>query len=760
MTEIKNNNKGEKLSFYKLIRDKNYSINIPIIQRDYAQGRESAYDVRINFLNSLYDYLNGDRQIDLDFIYGSVLNGNQNNKFIPLDGQQRLTTLFLLHWYLAAKENRLDEFRNIIISENTSRFTYETRITSRDFCNSLVTNDLTIPEQKQYSVSNVIKDSSWFFLSWENDPTIVSMLVMIDAIHQRFFESVGFFDKLINAENPLITFQFIELENFGLSDNLYIKMNARGKELTSFENFKAKFEQLLEKRDKINDTKFKDEFSLKIDTEWTDLFWCYKNDTTMLFDEQFMNFIRVMITNNYALRENITNFTSNLRLLIGKDNPENYFERSVKIDYYKYEELNCFDDELINDVIKTLDFIKNGTNKIRIYLSNQLLINERELFEKVIDNNLTYTERIQFFALYQFLVQNNNLEGLDDWIRVIRNLTENTIYNVITEYTASIKSIKDLLSNSKNILFYISDLSNELKGFATIQIEEERIKAILILKNDEWKKSILLLENHGYFKGQIGFILKFSGISEYYKSNKNLNWSDSENEVYFKAFNNYSEKSSYLFLENGVRKFDDYLFERALLSKGDYLLYKRRNYSFLIDSVKERDISWKRILRDDNAKRDYIKDLLDDINIPTCECDLKTIIQSSNIKDWRRYFISYPEIIQACGFNKFIRKENENYILLLEKTQTNGTHREYYSYALYLKLKKLGNNVLYEDSISVEYLKYISFINSKKVMIYYWLVTGGWKYIFKKDGQELYFNNEEEIIQYLAQNDYLIESNL
>ncbi len=34
------------------------------------------------------------------FVYGSV-EGIGETRFLPLDGQQRLTTLFLLHWYLA-----------------------------------------------------------------------------------------------------------------------------------------------------------------------------------------------------------------------------------------------------------------------------------------------------------------------------------------------------------------------------------------------------------------------------------------------------------------------------------------------------------------------------------------------------------------------------------------------------------------------------------------------------------------------------------
>ena len=104
------------------------------------------------------------------------------------------------------------------------------------------------------------------------------MLVVIDDIHKLFFDAENFYEKLVGDEKPIISFQFIELENFGLTDSLYVKMNSRGKELTEFENFKARFEQYLDKFDKKYGTNFKEPFSKKIDTDWTDLFWNYQNN--------------------------------------------------------------------------------------------------------------------------------------------------------------------------------------------------------------------------------------------------------------------------------------------------------------------------------------------------------------------------------------------------------------------------------------------------------------------------------------------------
>lgn len=71
-----------------------YRIVIPLIQRDYAQGRKDlrTTEVRKQLLIDINSVLINSElpTLDLNFIYGKSHNGN----FIPLDGQQRLTTLF------------------------------------------------------------------------------------------------------------------------------------------------------------------------------------------------------------------------------------------------------------------------------------------------------------------------------------------------------------------------------------------------------------------------------------------------------------------------------------------------------------------------------------------------------------------------------------------------------------------------------------------------------------------------------------------
>lgn len=106
-------------------------IVIPMIQRDYAQGREGVgiRRVRTRFLDSLYKAVT-EKPITLDFIYGDI---DSEGNMRPLDGQQRLTTLFLLYWYAAKKCNVPETEYGFLYN-----FSYETRYSVRNFCIELV----------------------------------------------------------------------------------------------------------------------------------------------------------------------------------------------------------------------------------------------------------------------------------------------------------------------------------------------------------------------------------------------------------------------------------------------------------------------------------------------------------------------------------------------------------------------------------------------------------------------------------------------
>ena len=728
MNNTTNIQSGERLSFFKLFSDKKFRVSIPIIQRDYAQGRATTKEVRITFLDALHRYLVENKpNRDLDFVYGSLNNGGGTIDFIPLDGQQRLTTLFLLHWYLYQISNNAEkksEFKNVMLKDGKSMFTYETRSSSAEFCDVLISNDIDFnnllasdknakEESKENSLSKTIRNCSWFFLSWQSDPTIQSMLTMLDAIHKQFADNENFFDRLIDKENPIITFLFLNLKDFKLTDDLYIKMNSRGKALTPFENFKAKFEQHLEtvKYDrkfilKLNDSDKnvspKQYFSHNIDTKWANLFWNYralqnrsKAESDDNFDDELMNFIRVIFTNQYAVNVDIASKERDdtLEYLLGTTVARNKDGYSDVISFSKYEELKALSKDAVLYLVDAFDMLVNRNAKIKTHLPEEYKAFENALKLRFDSNQ----ERICFHAYIRFLIHNNgNLTGIEQWMRVIHNLShpENSVIDSASEVAFAIKSVENLLPYSSSILEHLKQNPN-IASFSTWQSFEEKVKAHLITQNEKWKNKIEEVEKHRYFNGQIAFVLEFSGILEYYNLNKNCNWNSDDDIAFFSKFTDYADKANIVFAESYENRINDkhFVFERAVLSKGDYMTEASQYGKNLLSTSQtksniKRDHSWKRLLRFINEeywtnKRQFVKQVFDDERFDTnnIESSLKSICQDRS-NSWRDYFITNPALIEYCrqGFIKF---ENKDSILLYGESQSNHWHAEMYTYHLW-----------------------------------------------------------------------------
>ena len=285
-----------KTTFWNYIQ--NNHIEIPIIQRDYAQGRLGKEYLRRSFLGDLKKALDNeppfkDSEMKLDFVYGSTENGKLN----PLDGQQRLTTLWLLHWYVALRAGLFYQACPIL-----KKFSYETRISSREFCEQLCE-----PKNFEYfsvdeGIVDYITNQTWFYSTWKQDPTIQAMLRMlsgtiikdkngddiVDGIEEIFIctrqPKFNEYWRILCSDKCPIKFYHLALTDFGLSDDLYIKMNARGKQLTPFENFKADLIGYIKKRtEEEQDDDESGKWSslldpssgipIQMDKGWTDIFW-------------------------------------------------------------------------------------------------------------------------------------------------------------------------------------------------------------------------------------------------------------------------------------------------------------------------------------------------------------------------------------------------------------------------------------------------------------------------------------------------------
>lgn len=160
------------------------------------------------------------------------------------------------------------------------------------------------------SIRTWITQQTWFFHQYKQDPTITGMLNtiagteitdkkgndIIDGLEELFsdkeYDFLYLWNKLTTSQ--CIVFHKLKV-NLQDSDALYVKMNARGKQLTDFENFKTELVHYT-KDDNILGESSALNFVAKLDVQWTDIFWENRwkdpKSTDVSIDEIYFAFIR------------------------------------------------------------------------------------------------------------------------------------------------------------------------------------------------------------------------------------------------------------------------------------------------------------------------------------------------------------------------------------------------------------------------------------------------------------------------------------
>ena len=495
-----NTSNYQEYTFSKLLEQYD-KILVPMIQRDYAQGRtdKKETDVRNNLLNDIFR----DKNVHFDLVFGSkekrIIDGKEMNCFIPVDGQQRLTTLFLLHLYRQKAGKTNTEF-------DLSKFSYDTRRAASDFCKSITSEEWAVSNDK--NVSDVIKDSSWFMNYWEKDPTVEGMLNMLDAIQNKYKE------KKIYPDLSKVKFFFFDLESNGLNENLYLKMNSRGKPLTAFENLKAKMEKVLPKDVEIEDKCFpncdaspKDSFKAKwkyfMDRNWTEAFWDSANPEK--YDVSIAKFIARFLAGYWAAFGQEPNKKINEKTTAENLEEINKKEKDDKnyADYIQFEPIGKVLE--LDNAFPALAYALTTAPKITSYWTNNAI-------------NVSDKSEYKFLtAIFTYVL----FDGDKDAMRFAWNMAE----NYVTEYDTFVTYCKRAgeISNFKRIkklTFYRALSSIEFVGNTSDQVKEEIAKAKQILngapRNDgkSWENVIIEAEKYKFFKGAIRFLFTKEKIGD------------------------------------------------------------------------------------------------------------------------------------------------------------------------------------------------------------------------------------------------------
>lgn len=658
---------NQEMKFISLLEK--YKVVIPPIQRDYAQGRDNndIKRIRSSFLTNISNALsdNNTSSLKLDFIYGystqyEIENATHLAIFKPLDGQQRLTTLFLLHWYAAVYDNQMTDMNRSLLSN----FSYATRKKCRSFCEKLICFTPSIESESQ-SIGSQIENQSWFFLSWKSDPTISSMLVMLDAIENEFKKNQfkGAWEKLV-GESPRIIFYLLSMDDLGLPEDLYIKMNSRGKALTNFEHFKSQFSRIIS-------YDMKAQFNKKIDNQWSDLFWSIHmnddiKDVAAAVDSSFLNFYNY-ITDLLIIIKEIPipdNYWLEVANKVYGDNLDNVHFLFKCLDTFVEQQKNTPDFFYQFLYIDKEDFSKD---KVRLFFNNStinLFHKSARLYDNSARSNpFSIGEQLMLYAFIYNL--QNKIYSFSKKIRVIRNLIASSEDQIRKE------NLKALYSEIENILNSIP-IDNTLV-FSKHQVSEESTKSTFINKHKDLEETLYNLEDHRLLRGSISVIALSLDIESY---------ANTFNLVFDENLQSNDSKSNYV------------LISRAMMTIGNYSQAYgggKRRFGYSNDSW--RDLFTKFDKRLDSDKTHTILKKYLKVFIESPQIDNKEIIESYHPEfySWEYYFSKYDSFHNyKKGFFYWHDYEGKPYQCYMMNQETfRGQSWDPFLYELSIKHKTL-----------------------------------------------------------------------
>lgn len=651
-----------------------YTIRFPLIQRDYAQGRESQSYLRERVLSDMLK-AKSDEPLEMDFIYGDT---DKDGYFYPIDGQQRLTTLLLLHWYLVVQEGQIPAFKKLFISSDEQvKFRYEVRPSADKFFEGLILHIPSTAFQKGEKPSEWIEDQPWFRLAWKQDPTVSGALCMLDAMHAKDWPNYGF-TELINGSEAPLKFKWLPLKEHGLDERLYLRINARGKSLSAYDLFKARYLNTFPDKED-SERREKEAIADCLDGDWLDFFWNkYQsmkvgNNEKIDFANVPMNFMRLvaMITLPHEIPE------SDDKQKAAKDATDELAAlKSGHPGFDAFEKWNWWGPEFTGSLKRLLNKKRNAMETG--YSEAAYFDINRFLMEALADSSEATYEQITLFAAFnEFLkILEYDPQVHDqwhDWMRVMRNLAANTAINSdnyrqclkgIRILSAKVKEVKQVLLALEKIneVEWSGSDKNQLSGFNQNQRKEEILKAKLLLNQkmeQPWRPLIQGAENHPYLNGAIGFLLEFSNI--------NIDSVAQDCTAIQDEFLRYTEWTEFMFDSKGLRDPapGDFLWERALLAFGDYSMeWGGGKYCFPGNSYVR---TWKQWLGAMGKKehRGFLQRLWDSIddlrstedNFPDGFSDqLRVIIkrQGDQIPNepeslWRKLLVRNPSYLKHCG---------------------------------------------------------------------------------------------------------------
>ncbi len=501
-----------------------------MLQRDYVQGGNA--EVIRNILDA---QLEGDA--DLNYIYGY----DEAEGFVAVDGQQRLITLWLFHLYLYARKGKLADFRVPL--------RFSSREAANDFCSrlsekicealaALDADDKRTEEERLYAgqLRNAIIDQNWFIPSWLQSATVGNMLLTLNHLHCKVSQRSA-------AELGNITFSFLNMGGEDkLDDDIYVKMNGRGRPLSRFENFKA----FMDKRVAALELSY--EWRSCMDNEWADLLWNNlesKGELDREFMACFCNLLALYhikhlaqleatldALDKYKREELFALLGCNDKKPLNAERIVDTFRNGNLLPLSWIETLALVPDDFFAQafewmnrlcLISDSDFMidhggDKSLNDLDLFIANDSKKSTTYLLAMTLGSYANTLPKL--YAALTYSPEPSYLTTFEDWMCITRNLIENTNidFKRLPKVLDDIDNLYSIAANSYIYQYLSTADATALPHFDKMQVKEEIEKARFVIATTgsftlgmvpmDYRCELHIMEAYGFFRGSLRFLLR------------------------------------------------------------------------------------------------------------------------------------------------------------------------------------------------------------------------------------------------------------
>lgn len=288
---------------------------------------DEAIDARsAQFLTQEYERLRYNTRIG--FIY-AYYDASDNRRFYLIDGQQRLTTLFLLLLAACVRQGKtgIEHFRKTYFQNHRPRLDYRVREGAHNCLVDFIEYALSEAGRTSKTPGTDFKClSPNYFHEYDNDPTACALLANYDEI-VRWLKSLDA-DKhdIVDYVEHFIEFNYFDTGLSQQGERLYLYMNSRGEELSS--------------QEQIRPTLIKrcgDGGKLAAGTQWEkwqNFFWRHRGENENA-DDGFFGFLKIAVILHQALSETMGEDKPKLKTAVTKTDGHPQTTNEVREEYIR-----------------------------------------------------------------------------------------------------------------------------------------------------------------------------------------------------------------------------------------------------------------------------------------------------------------------------------------------------------------------------------------------------------------------------------------